>query len=101
MVPVNNSLPARLLGSLGTPLGSRGRSVPGGGSALGLAPLSSRGGSSEASGGSLPLAGGGEARLDGGNTLLLNAGQLLLFELVLGLSLGIAVWIVLVGMFVT
>jgi hypothetical protein len=90
-------LPARgrLLGSrLSSPLGGRGRGsgsarLPGGG--LGLAPLAS-GGGGEAGGSSLPITGTGlEAGLDGNRALLLNAGELLLLDLLLGLSLGVAV----------
>jgi hypothetical protein len=84
-------LPAGLLRSLSTPLSSRGSSgIPGGSGSRGLAPLATCGGG-EASGSSLPLASGGEAGLDGGNTLLLNARNLLLFNLLLGLGLGVAV----------
>jgi len=75
------------------PLGGRGSDsrsgsgIPGGGRSI--APLTTGGG--EASGGSLPLTTSGEAGLDGGNTLLLNTGELLLLNLLLGLSLGVAV----------
>jgi len=90
LIPID-SLPARLLRSLGTPLSGRSGRVPVSGSALGLAPLSSRRRGSEASRSCLPLASGGETGLDGDNTLLLNAGELLLLNLLLGLSLGVAV----------
>lgn len=88
-----NCLPAGLLGLGGGPVssGGRGSSVPVGGSGTGsgIGPLT---GGGEASGGSLPVTGGGEAGLNGGNTLLLNTRELLLLNLLLGLSLGVAVY---------
>jgi len=77
-----------ILGGLSTPL-SGGRSASGIPVGSGsLAPLTSGSGGRS----SLPLTTSGEAGLDGGNTLLLNAGELLLLNLLLGLSLGVAVW---------
>lgn len=96
-------LPGRLLGGLGgssTPLGGSTSSGGSGGSSPVLAGTStgsgtiptSAGGGAEAGGGSLPVTTSLlEAGLDGGGALLVNAGELLLLDLVLSLSLGVAV----------
>jgi hypothetical protein len=98
-IVTSSCLPARgsLLRGLGGPLagrggGSGGTSLPGG--RLSLSPLASGSGGSggEGSGGSLPVTStSGEAGLDGNRALLLNTGELLLLNLLLSLSLGVAV----------
>jgi hypothetical protein len=91
------TLPRGLLGSLAGGGGSSGSSPLGGGGSgtplvTGSAVPAGTGGTSEASGGSLPVTTStSEAGLDGSGALLLNAGGLLLLDLLLGLGLGVAV----------
>ncbi|KAI6756261.1 hypothetical protein HG530_011997 [Fusarium avenaceum] len=91
-----STLPLRLLGGLGgsSPLGVGGGSTPLlTGSAVPASGGTSTGGTGEASSGSLPVGTSRslEAGLDGGRALLLSAGDLLLLNLLLGLSLRVAI----------
>jgi len=94
----NLPLGGSLLGSLSTPLSSGGSGTGGVPVAVasldGVTPLTTSGSTGETgSRGSLPVTtSGGEAGLNSGNTLLINTGELLLLELLLSLSLGVAVW---------
>lgn len=96
-IHANSCLPAGLLGGGLGPLaggggGSSGTGLPASG--LSLAPLSASGGGGGegSSRGSLPVsASSGVAGLDGSRALLLNTGELLLLNLLLGLSLRVAV----------
>jgi hypothetical protein len=91
-----STLPLRLLGGLSrsSPLGVGGGSTPLlTGSAVPARSGSSARGTGEASGGGLPVGTSRvlEAGLDGSRALLVSAGELLLLNLVLGLSLGVTV----------
>lgn len=89
------ALPLAVLGLSGTPLtrGSGSTASSSGSTPLigGTVPVAALG-SSEARGGSLPVTTGlGEASGDGGRADLIGRGELLLLNLLLGLSLGVAV----------
>ena len=83
-----------LLRGLGTPLGGSGSG--------GVPALSSGGGSvtpvgassaSKTGGGSFPVTTRGKAGLDGGDACVLDSGKLLLLDLLLGLGLRVAVYL--------
>lgn len=86
-------LPLAVLGLGGTPLAAGGGGGTGSGSPLigGTVPVAALS-TGEAGGGSLPVTARlGEASGDGGGANLVSGGELLLLNLLLGLSLGVTV----------